>query len=187
MDDYKEVVLSGQVFKVRYKKEQEQLEVHEETDDEKAEKELLEIDTKNRHVLNDVINDIQDDLIRELKYNAKSALLSAIGFSDSWGKWQVDHCNGRMGEIAKYIKRNVEDVLSDLSVTVPTITQEDADELGKAMKKEYMMHYSRQYKDTLVALAKQQASEDTHALLKEVLEQEKEVRDAILSKLLCEK
>lgn len=44
----------------------------------------------------------------QLNQNAERMVLTLLGFEESFGKWEVDHCNGRSGEsaIGDYLKKH---------------------------------------------------------------------------------
>lgn len=50
---------------------------------------------------------IHNKVISLLEKNAEQATLTLLGFENRWGKWEVDHCNGRSGEssIGDYMKK----------------------------------------------------------------------------------
>ncbi len=184
MEKQCEITIKGRKFKVKY--DEETKTIKDQTEDDEIDQTLLEVDPNNQSELNRIFNEVHDELKKQLKAGAKQTLLNILGFDKgSWSSdvWKIDHCNGRMSEMGNYIKRSLEEVISDLSINVPAITQEDADNLGKAMKNEYMDMYKKQYRNVLNELAMEKAENDAKEFFKELTTNDDKLVDQVLEQI----
>ena len=62
----------------------------------------------------EVANDTQADqvaesLIKDLNAQKREVTLKLLGLDNRWGRWEVDHCNGRQSPITEYLARGVQE------------------------------------------------------------------------------
>lgn len=50
---------------------------------------------------------IQREIVSELTKERRTLALKMLGFDDSWGKLEVDHCNNRASVASEFVKSNV--------------------------------------------------------------------------------
>lgn len=50
---------------------------------------------------------IKENVFNKLNKNKEEILLKVMGFNKNWGRWELDHCNGRSGEsyIGDYLRQ----------------------------------------------------------------------------------
>lgn len=65
-----------------------------------VDKVLLDADKAAREWLREQAPNVKDNVLRILDQRQTEIVAKLMGFSSSWGKWEVDHCNGRSGESA---------------------------------------------------------------------------------------
>lgn len=58
--------------------------------------------------VSDVANDahaesVTEQIIHDLNAQKRQVTLKLLGLEDKWGKWEVDHCNGRESPITQYL------------------------------------------------------------------------------------
>lgn len=46
---------------------------------------------------------ITEQIVNDLNKQKRQVTLRLLGLEDRWGKWEVDHCNGRESPITKYL------------------------------------------------------------------------------------
>ena len=76
-----------------------------------------------------------------LDKNSETITMKLLGFNDSWGKWELDHCNGRSGESAAgdYLKKVKQAAIQEWmeSLELPKISPALKAKLGKQLKDEF--------------------------------------------------
>lgn len=101
-----------------------------------------------------------------LDANTETIVLKLLGFDNSWGKWELDHCNGRSGESAAgdYLRQVQQDAIQDWfkSVKLPEFSKS----LSSVMKKEL----ERGYKEYLSQFLHKYAREEADKTAKEIIE-----------------
>lgn len=113
-----------------------------------------------------------------LDKNAKEVVLKLLGFNESWGKWEVDHCNGRAGEsaVGDYLKR-VKQSAIDSWLAEAELPKMDKT-ISTIMRKELKHNYDRFLKQYLYEYAQDQARETAQEIIKSVFSTTK--ADAVL-------
>lgn len=103
----------------------------------------------------------------------KSELLGKyLGFDNRWGRWEVDHCNGRGGESAagsflkQELKRHSEDILKHLAGELPPLPAEAI----KALRKEFSHELLAETKRLVQQAARDKARELVKNLVNDVIE-----------------
>jgi hypothetical protein len=51
---------------------------------------------------------VTEQIINDLNVQKRQVTLRLLGLEDKWGKWEVDHCNGRESPITKYLADGAE-------------------------------------------------------------------------------
>lgn len=64
--------------------------------------------TANDVVADQVVESITDDLNKQ----KREVTLRLLGLDNRWGKWEVDHCNGRESPITKYLTAQAANVIA---------------------------------------------------------------------------
>ena len=85
-----------------------------------------------------------------LDAHAEEITMKLLGFSDSWGRWEVDHCNGRSGNSAAgdYLRQHQQAAIQEwmenlcLPKLTPTLKKSLQAEMQKAFTSElsYKLH-----------------------------------------------
>lgn len=103
--------------------------------------------------------EIKRDLFARMDKAQQQILLKLLGFNNSWGNWELDHCNGRSGDSAAgdYLrKQQAENIKAWLDqVTLPKIPKKVIDSLVA----EYQSNFDREITRHLEVMAKQAATE----------------------------
>lgn len=92
---------------------------------------------------------------------SKEVVMKLLGFNDSWGKWELDHCNGRSGNspagefITKVQQSAVQDWLA--TVAMPKLTEELQASLVKQAQNEYEQRMSNAIREKARQLAEADA------------------------------
>lgn len=51
---------------------------------------------------------VTEQIISDLNTQKRQVTLKLLGLDDRWGRWEVDHCNGRNSTITEYISETAE-------------------------------------------------------------------------------
>jgi len=117
--------------------------------------------------IEEIIDKTVAEFIKELpnliNRNLQQIVFKALGFSDSWGRLEVDHCNGREPFIAAYISEKAKQVCKD------AISQCDF-KLSDEAKKVLASEYAKKMQDLLDYNFANQAKAHFDAAMKEMLE-----------------
>ena len=113
-----------------------------------------------------------------LDKNAKEVVLKLLGFNESWGKWEVDHCNGRAGEsaVGDYLKMVKQSAINSWLAKAELPKMDKT--ISTAMRKELKHDYDRFLKQYLYEYARDQAIETAQEIIKSVFSTTK--ADAVL-------
>jgi len=65
-------------------------------------------------VANDAVADqVAEKIIADLNVQKREVTLKLLGLDDRWGKWDVDHCNGRSSPITQYLAAGAEKAIKE--------------------------------------------------------------------------
>lgn len=135
----------------------------------------------------EAIEKARNDLKTSLENHCKEAVLKSLGFSkDRWsGKWDVDHCNGRMSEITNLLSAEIKAQFKQkISVEELGITKRELNELKKAAKKDFLDNFKNQ----LRRYARDEGASMATRMVQEIVQEEieksniKEMAKEILTK-----
>lgn len=100
-----------------------------------------------------------------LDQNAQTITLKLLGFNDHWGKWELDHCNGRSGNSAAgdYLRQVQQEAIQEWmqSLVIPEITPD----LKQKFKKEFQAEFNSQTRSALCQEARDQAEKHAKDLV----------------------
>lgn len=57
--------------------------------------------------------EFMDSIVKDLENQKRAVTLKLLGMDNRWGKWEVDHCNGRSSPITTHIAAAVEPLLTE--------------------------------------------------------------------------
>jgi len=155
-----------------------------------AESDLLGVNnTSNENVLQTAINNTSSKLQKSVETKLNDLVYKLIGFSDSWGKWEIDHCNGRMSDVASFISTKVRNqIVEELDKGINFISDKDKVELQIAMRKEFLSLYKDSLKRTMQREAQQLADKHADEIIKEMVENQlKDKASSIIEAVLTNK
>ena len=105
----------------------------------------------------------------KLDKSSEDITLKLLGFKESWGKWELDHCNGRNGNSAagEYLKDIQKEAIKEWLSTVklPTLPTKAVSDL----KAKYLHEYKENLRSELCKLAHEKATEDARAILDKLI------------------
>ncbi len=100
-----------------------------------------------------------------LDSKAEEVTLKLLGFNNSWGKWELDHCNGRSGESAAgdFIQQVQQTAIKEWlsEVAMPT--------LDEKMKKSILKGVNAEVKRSISYQIQQLATNQANALMNKLL------------------
>jgi cobalamin biosynthesis Mg chelatase CobN len=59
------------------------------------------------------VDDIMTETVRDMKKDMTEIMAKMMGFNNHWGRWEVDHCNGRRSVISDVIEDKTRAVVTD--------------------------------------------------------------------------
>lgn len=62
------------------------------------------------------------EIVKELNAAKREVVMKIIGLDNNWGKWEVDHCNGRESPITKLVEQQCREAIH--AWLVPAIKEE---------------------------------------------------------------
>ncbi len=100
--------------------------------------------------LDDMVKDVTAEMKESFKAGLKATVTRMLGFTDSWGKWEVDRTNGRASQVTTLVSTEVEKFIRDeMKSYIPLLTKEDITKLVAAIKKDYKEKISYQLRQTV--------------------------------------
>lgn len=103
-----------------------------------------------------------------LDSKSEEVTLKLLGFNNSWGKWEVDHCNGRSGESAAgdFIQQVQQTAIKEWlsQVVMPELDEK----MKKAILKDVNAEVKRSISYRMQELAKRKADEHMNKLLSDI-------------------
>jgi hypothetical protein len=78
-------------------------------------------------VANDAVaGQVAESIIADLNAQKREVTLKLLGLDDRWGKWDVDHCNGRNSPITQYLAAGAEKAIKEWvnEAVVEVLTEE---------------------------------------------------------------
>lgn len=135
-----------------------------------AQADLILLDSDPEEVLNNVYNSTVNNVFNDIKQKWESDLrkhvMKLIGFSDSWNKWEIDHCNGRMSDMSSLISNEVKKMFLETNM-IPEqlkLTEEEksqlSDSIRQNMRNRFDYEYRRSFSSAFEQLIKRQAEQD---------------------------
>lgn len=108
-----------------------------------------------------------------LEQSRKDIVLKLLGFRESWGKWEVDHCNGRGGQSAAgdFLTKVQQGAIEEwLKTTVmPTLDKKTRDSMLKSAQSEYTYNLTKLVQKYAIS----QAESDAKAVIAQLVESDR--------------
>jgi predicted AAA+ superfamily ATPase len=112
---------------------------------------------------------IKKTVIDLLEKESKQIVLKLLGFSESWGKWEVDHCNGRGGQSAAgdYLTKVQQEAIQEWlkGAVMPTLDKATKASMQKSAQQEYSYNLTRLVREYAVS----QAERDAQTVIKQLV------------------
>ena len=113
---------------------------------------------------------VKATVIDLLEKQSKDIVLKLLGFRESCGKWEVDHCNGRGGQSAAgdFLTKAQQGAIEEwLKTTVmPTLDKKTRDSMLKSAQSEYTYNLTRLVREYAIS----QAESDAKAVIAQLVE-----------------
>lgn len=100
-----------------------------------------------------------------LDKESQQLTVKLLGFDNRWGKWEIDHCNGRAGESAAgdYLRKTQQQAIQDW------FSKMKMPQMSAALKKEMnafaVEKYTKGLKEAITAAVQQQITQDTQRIM----------------------
>lgn len=109
---------------------------------------------------------------KQLDEKQETIICQLLGFKESWGKWEVDHCNGRSGNSAAgdYLREVRKEAIKEWfeSVQLPNMPASTV----KSLKSEYLRTLEYAVKESLSRIARQKADAIANEMIEQCLNDE---------------
>ncbi len=100
--------------------------------------------------INRLTNEAYSELTLGFKASLKENVLKIAGFSNGWGRWEVDHCNGRSSIMTDYISSKVRSTITtELDKMLQPDIEKALEPIKSALIKEYKEEYSCAVRDQM--------------------------------------
>lgn len=112
-----------------------------------------------------IAKQVLDELIRAMKDDAKEVLLKVLGFNDHWGKWELDHCNGRNGnsvigaELSTTFNQLAKEFVTEYKDSIFALTETEYQQLTKSIHNDFISCLRREANKEAQNLAQKYAKE----------------------------
>lgn len=105
-----------------------------------------------------------------LEKNKEQMVLKLLGFNESWGKWELDHCNGRAGNSAagEFLRAVQQTAIEDwmAKLILPTVSKTATAEIQKSANQSYRYELEKRVREMAVA----QANKDAQAIIQSIVQ-----------------
>jgi hypothetical protein len=118
---------------------------------------------------NKIANDTMEGLRKEFKASLRENILRVVGFTNNWGKWEVDNCNGRNSLITEYIAQKIR---QDIKGEFDSLLKEDIEKMLVPMRKQLAAEYKEVFARTVRESMRYQAQEAAKEFLTSLLTKE---------------
>jgi DNA-binding protein Fis len=139
-------------------------------------------------MLNNNFNKIANDVLKEVQTGFRDKLrenvLRILGFSNSWDRWEVDHCNDRHSVLTELISNRVKQDFKDCA---ETLLKKDIEKALVPLRKELVKEYHDEFRRVVKQDMRRQAQEAAQQFLTELLTKQvaKVQKDAIKQAEAC--
>lgn len=138
-----------------------------------------ELNDKAEAALRAAVTELDTDkfvasVIGRLRQHQNNAIWKLLGLEDRWGKWEVDHCNGRSSPITQYLSSAVEPTVRDwVNQAVREVIETDGEVMRTqvlgALRKEIEDRYKRELRNSAVNAINTAAAEHGKAIAAKLL------------------
>ena len=118
-----------------------------------------EYDSALRTSIEKQIKDLDDIVAEAIEKSASEIILNAIGMTQHWGQWEVDHCNGRLSTLANSLGEKARKQAEEMASSVANSFKADPS-IIKALKKEFSEQYYSSARNSVKELAHERALKD---------------------------
>lgn len=103
--------------------------------------------------LKNTASEIKTKIIRLLDTNSKEITMKLLGFDHRWGKWELDHCNGRSGNsvAGDFIRNSHAEAIKEwlAQVSMPTLDTATKNKLIKQAQHTYEDYLGRAVRNAM--------------------------------------
>jgi len=106
---------------------------------------------------------VTQDVFDTLNADKDKILAQLLGFSNRWGKWELDHCNGRAGNSAAgdFLREVQQQAVNEWlsTVAMPTLSSTQLNQIKSSCAAEYKDTFTKTIKRAVVARAEADAKD----------------------------
>lgn len=114
---------------------------------------------------------IERRVYRTLDARVTEIVVKLLGFEDRWGKWEVDHCNGRAGEseVGDFVRRVASKAVAKWLLEQMGDLPELPEDAVTSLKSEYLEVYYKTLRNSIASKAELQARNDIEEIYKKII------------------
>lgn len=105
---------------------------------------------------------IKEQVTDLLNQNREQVTLNLLGLEKGWGKWTVDHCNGRNGNSAAgdYLRKVQQEAIEEwfTSMCMPVLSSKTKASIQKSMQEDYEHMFKQQLRRKISEMAERDAT-----------------------------
>lgn len=104
-----------------------------------------------------------------IEQNLRASVAGILGFSKSFGSWEVDHCNGRMSVISEFIGHEARTAANEAAAKIltPELVAETIEKMKESIIRDFVGTFSRQLHDSVYHYAKEAADKTAQQIIGE--------------------
>lgn len=138
-----------------------------------SEDDLIEITLLDEGIEKFIENDVHklaDEAYAELQQSFKNTLkanvLKIVGFDDKWGKWEIDHCNGRASVLTEYMSHKIQTMFR---TEIDALMQPEIEQMLKPLKKQMIAEFKSEFIREVRSEIRQSAQKAASSFLSDVM------------------
>lgn len=124
----------------------------------------------NQWKANNTEESIRTKVTHLLEKHSNEITMKLLGFTDRWGKWELDHCNGRSGNSAAgdFIRKTQQDAIEAWLSTVimPNLTPA----LAKSLQKQAQRAYDEILRNSVKQRVQAIAARDINTVVEKIID-----------------
>lgn len=113
------------------------------------------------------VNQVMNAVIKDLNAAKREVTLKMMGLDNRWGKWEVDHCNGRSSPISQYLNEECSRMIGEwVRASIKEVLTE---EMRGKMKKEIDAAFRNELREASGYRIRSQISDHVESFVNDIL------------------
>lgn len=119
--------------------------------------------TELKEIVDKSVAELIKSMPKTIKDRTTGAVAALLGFeNDSWGKWRVDHCNGRQSEISRWISEKAKKEMAAAcdKIITKSVVREIIQSAKPVIEAEFREQFNRQLRLYVKEMAERHLKEE---------------------------